>query len=188
MTGSQPAVYNSQFAICNSGPPMSITPQPVDPALREELVAYLDGELDSQQSRRIEERLANEPDVRRAMQGLDRTWQMLDELEKPSLGEDFTRSTLEMAAVAAEADLSEAQEKAPRRGVLRWGMLGGGVVAACLAGFAAVALLSPDPNQQLVQDLPVLDHFDQYRQVDSIDFLRMLEHEKLFTEDMRDAP
>ena len=92
---------------------------PHDPAndeaqLREELVAYLDGELDAEQSRRIEQRAAVEPDARRMLEEFDRTWHMLDELDALPTSEDFTRTTLEMVAVAAAEDAEKA--KAERRG------------------------------------------------------------------------
>jgi anti-sigma factor RsiW len=166
---------------------MSYSRDNIDPALREELVAYLDGELDAPASRRIEELLAGDPNVRSALQGLDRTWQILDQLDAPEIDESFTRTTLEMAAVAAESDADEARRTAPRRRRLRWVLAGGGLVAACAAGFLGVALFAPDPNQQVLQDLPILERFDQYRQVEGIDFLRMLQREKLFTEDLDDG-
>ena len=61
----------------------SMSPDPVndEAQLREELVAYLDGELDGEQSRRIEQRAAAEPEARRMLQELDRAWHMLDELD-----------------------------------------------------------------------------------------------------------
>ena len=41
------------------------------------------------------------------------------------------------------------------------GMMGfGGLLAASAAGFMAVAWLTPDPNRQLVEDLPVLENLD----------------------------
>jgi anti-sigma factor RsiW len=166
---------------------MSNGPKPVDPALREELVAYLDGELDAQECRRIEALLAGDADVRRAIQGLDRTWQMLDELEPAAVGEDFTRTTLEMTAVAAAADAAATERIVPRRRRFRWLLAGGGVAAAALAGFLAVTALTPDPNRQVLRDLPLLENLDQYRRVDSIEFLRMLQEEKLFTEEGDDG-
>ena len=62
-----------------------------------------------------------------------------------------------------------------------------GLVGAAAAGFLIVASLIPDPNAQLLQDLPILENFDQYREIDSIDFLRALNDEKLFAEDADDG-
>ena len=77
----------------------------LDPAIQEQLVAYLDGELDADASRRVEEWLANDPRVRAALQRLDRTWELLDELETPLVRDGFTQTTLEMVAVAAAKDV-----------------------------------------------------------------------------------
>ena len=166
---------------------MSQEPDNDDLELREELVAYLDGELDAEQSRRIEHRLANEPEVRLALQELDRTWHLLDELDAPTIDEGFTRTTLEMVALAAVDDASRIRAEAPRRRRRCWLAAVGGLAAAALVGFALVGLLAPDPNTQLLQDLPLIENLDQYRQIDNIEFLRMLSREKLFTEDIDDG-
>jgi len=164
---------------------------PHDPAndqaqLREELVAYLDGELDAEQSRQIEQRAAAEPDARRMLQELDRTWQMLDALDAPPTSEEFTRTTLEMVALAAVKDAEEAQAEAPRRRLRARLWAATGLVGAAAAGFFIVTGLIPDPNAQLLQDLPILENYDQYREIGSIDFLRALSDAKLFTEDADD--
>jgi anti-sigma factor RsiW len=166
---------------------MSYDPANDEGQLREELVAYLDGELDAEQSRRIEMRASEEPDARRMLEELDRTWHMLDELDVPATSEDFTRTTLEMVALAAVGDAEKVKAEAPtkrRRTALR---AAAGLIAAAAAGFLIVATLAPDPNSRLLQDLPILENFDQYRQVDSVDFLRALNKNNLFPEDTDDA-
>jgi hypothetical protein len=167
---------------------MSHDPAPFDARLHEELVAYLDGELDPAGSRRIEELLANDPRVRHTVHGLDCTWQLLDELDRPEVAQDFTKTTLEMVVVAAEEDVVRQQSDAPRRRRRRRLLIGGGVLAAGLAGFLVVAMFTSNPNRQLLQDLPILENFDSYRQVDGIEFLRMLSRERLFTEDSEESP
>jgi hypothetical protein len=156
--------------------------------LPEELVAYLDGEMDASESRRLEERLANEPDLRRALEELERTWNLLDELEPPPLDEDFTRTTLEMVAVAADEDASCRRAEAPRRRRRRWIAAAVGLLAAAAAGLGGVALLAPDPNAQLRRDLPILESLNQYRQVDGVDFLRLLVRDKVFADDADETP
>ncbi len=44
----------------------------------------------------------------------------------------------------------------------------------------AVAL--HDPDRQLLQDLPLLENLDEYRQIGSIEFLHRLRDEGLFSE------
>ena len=157
-----------------------------DPSLEEQLVAYLDGELDPKASQRIEELLANDPQVRQTLQQLDRTWDLLDELDQPPIGDRFTQTTLEMVAVAATEDAQRAQAAIPRRRLRRLFIVAGSLLAAGLAGFLTTAMVRSAPNRQLVRDLPILENLDNYRLVDSIEFLRMLDKEGLFAEENGD--
>ena len=190
---------------------MSYDPAGDSAQLREELVSYLDGELDAEQSRRIEERAAAEPDARRMLEELDRTWHMLDALDAPATSEDFTRTTLEMVALAAAEDVQKAQAEAPRRHLRARLRAAAGLVGAAAAGFLIVAglifqsehtalprgnaattfhvatSLVPDPNAQLLQDLPILENLDQYRETNGVDFLHALNDGKLFAEDVLPA-
>jgi hypothetical protein len=159
---------------------MNSDPSNTELPLDEQLVAYLDGELDAESGRRIEALLASDPDVRRRLQSLERTWDLLDELDAAPVGEPFTQTTLEMVAVAAHEDVERSRAEAPlRRRRWLW-TIGGSLLAAVAVGFLAVAVLWPDPNRQLLQDLPVLENFDEYRQVESIEFLHELRKKGLF--------
>jgi hypothetical protein len=146
------------------------TAQPLD----EQLVAYLDGELDPEGRRRIEELLATDADVRRRVQEMERTWELLDGLDVAPAGERFTQTTLEMVAVAARQDVEQSMAEAPRRRRRRRWLLGGGLLAAAAAGFFSLWMLWPDPNRELIENLPVLENLDEYRQIDDVEFLNML--------------
>lgn len=172
---------------------MSHDPNHTDPdahqvTLEEQLVAYLDGELDDQSSRQVEELLASDPKVRETLEKLEGTWDLLDNLQQSQPEEVFTRSTLEMVAVAAEEEVRRQQAEAPRRRRRRRLLGGAGALAAGAAGFLAVALFWPDRNETLLEDLPVLEHYDQYRQIGDFQFLeRLLENkDKLFGEEADD--
>jgi anti-sigma factor RsiW len=159
-----------------------------DPVV-EELTAYLDGELDAPSVRAVEERLARDPAYRQQLRDLERTWDLLDRLPKSEVGEQFTRTTMEMVALAAT---EEAQRAAAERPKLerrqRWIGLATSAVALA-AGFAIGHALWPDPNRRLLEDLPVVENLDLYYQVDDVEFLRMLDREGLFRDgDSDDAP
>jgi hypothetical protein len=163
--------------------PMSQNQTDDDAPLREELVAYLDGELSAAESRRVEQRAAAQPDARRMLEEFDRTWHLLDELETPATGEDFTRTTLEMVALAAVDDAAKLKAETPRRRfrAALWGLAG--LAAAALIGFLLVQKLLPDPSAALLRDLSLLENYDEYREVGSIDFLRALSDSNLFSKD-----
>jgi anti-sigma factor RsiW len=166
---------------------MSTDPLKTESSLEEQLVAYLDGEMDAESSRRIEERLVAEPEVREALNRLERTWEMLDELGSTPVGDSFTRTTLEMVTVAAEEDVQRELAAAPLRRRRRFWLMSAGVVATAVAGFAAACLSVPNPNHQLLQDLPVLENLEEYRQIEDIKFLRMMKDAGLFAKEENDG-
>jgi anti-sigma factor RsiW len=147
------------------------------------LVAYLDGELDAEAVRGVDDRLAAEPVLRARLRQLEQPWRMLDELSAEPVAEDFTRTTLEMVATAAAEDTEQHERAARGRPSRRRWLAAGGLVGAAAAGFLAVVLLRPDPNRQLAEDLPVLEHFEAYRQTESVEFLRQLHDQGLFDEE-----
>ncbi len=159
---------------------MSQEPINAESSIEEQLVAYLDGELDGESCRHIEELLAVDPEVRRKLHWLEQTWEMLDELDTAPVGEDFTRSTMEMVALAAEEDVRKSAEEAPRRRRRKWLLCGGGMLAAGAAGFMVFVLTAANPNKELLKDLPVLENLDEYQQIQDIKFLRMLQESGLF--------
>lgn len=146
----------------------------------EELTAYLDGEMDVPAVRAVEERLARDQAYRDQLKKLERTWDLLDRLPKAEVGEQFTRTTMEMVALAATEDAQQAAAERPKlERRQRW--VGLAASAAALAvGFAIGHQLWPNPNARLLEDLPVVDNLDLYYQVDDVDFLKMLDREGLF--------
>jgi anti-sigma factor RsiW len=158
--------------------------------LEERLVAYLDGELPPEEARQVEELLATDPRARRTLERLERTWRLLDDLDREEAGERFTQSTLEMVAAAAEDDVEQQHADVPRRRLRRWLAGGAAVVAAAAAAFLLAASLQLDPdarrNRQLLEDLPLLEDLDEYRQADDIEFLRLLYQHGLFVKEAGD--
>jgi hypothetical protein len=61
-------------------------------------------------------------------------------------------------------------------------MAGGSLLAAAAAGFLALTFY-PNPNQQLIDDLPVLEKLDEYQQIDDISFLRAMYEQGVFADE-----
>jgi hypothetical protein len=162
---------------------MSKEPVNAENQLDEQLVSYLDGELDTESCRRIEELLAIDPEVRQKLHWLEQTWEILDELDATPVGDDFARTTLEMVAVAAEEDVRKDREEAPRRRRRLWILTLGVMLVACVTGYASVVLTAANSNKELLQDLPILENLDEFIQVKDIQYLRMLQKIKAFAEE-----
>ena len=58
-------------------------PQPFTDDDRDDLIAYLDGELQGAAQRRVENRLVTDPTVRAEADSLKRAWDLLDYLPRP---------------------------------------------------------------------------------------------------------
>ncbi|MCA9121366.1 MAG: hypothetical protein H6822_07890 [Planctomycetaceae bacterium] len=154
----------------------------------EELVAYLDGELDAEAVRCFDARLVTDAALREKLKQHQRTWDMLDDLPRTDVGDNFTQTTVEMVAVSVAEQVSDGERQVAQRAKLGWLIGGSCAVVAALSGYALIASILAAPNQQLVNDLRVIERFDEYRAVNDIEFLRALEREGLFTAEVLDAP
>lgn len=89
---------------------------PTDP-FEAELVAYLDGELEPAAARKVEVRLAADPDARAKATALKRTFGLLDYLPKPEPSPTFTTRTLERLPVMKASPVqSGSQQLLPNSG------------------------------------------------------------------------
>ncbi|MGE3315931.1 MAG: anti-sigma factor [Planctomycetaceae bacterium] len=148
---------------------------------RADLVAYLDGELDEATTRSIEETLAKSPVARHDVNLLLKTYELLDKLPRPSLGQEFTTRTVGVLTRDDAANQwsglsisSTFRSDAARRGAICVGWVAGLVLAA-LGGFLLTNRWIPDESRMLVEELPLIEKLDDYSKVESIEFLRELQ-------------
>jgi anti-sigma factor RsiW len=156
-------------------------------AVHEELVAYLDGELGTQEVQRVERRLADDAEYRARLNALQRAWDLLDNLPRASVDESFTQSTVKLVAVSAEEEARKTKSHSRIWRGLAWVVGTAGAVAAAWGGYVWVTGQLSQPNEQLVQDLPIIENVDLYRHAQSIEFLRDLDREGLFAQEVEDA-
>lgn len=148
--------------------------------MQERLNAYLDGELNAEESRDVEERLSKEPAWAAELQRLERAWNLLDQLPRSEVTPDFTQTTVEMIALDAAEQLAEVVRPKPRRRWFDAALLTGGAVAAGLAGYLVIDAWRPKRDDAMLRELPVLQHLDLYTRAEpgeSVEFLRMLQKE-----------
>jgi len=153
----------------------------------EEIVAYLDGELDREAALAIERRLADDPVYRARLTRLQQAWDLLDNLGRTEADENFTQSTVAMVTVKASDESTEGLHQARRRKMLGWAGLGGLAVVAAVAAFVVVDRRLNSENRALARDYPVIERIDEYSNVESVEFLKRLQMEGLFAAEVSDG-
>lgn len=156
-------------------------------AIDEEIVAYLDGELDPAAVARVERRLAEDPAYRARLAQLQRAWDLLDALQRTEADDQFTQSTVAMVAIQAEQEARTQRLKVVRRRTLGWLAAAAAVVAAAVLAYAGVQHHLSRENRALVRDLPVIERVDEYLKIDSLEFLKQLQREHLFPAEVDDG-
>ncbi len=156
-------------------------------AMDEEIVAYLDGELDREAAIAIERRLADDPAYRARLTQLQQAWDLLDNLGRTEADDNFTHSTVAMISVKASEDSAGDESRARLRKRLAWAGMGGLALVAGVAAFIAVDQRLNSANRELIRDLPVIQQIDQYSNVESVEFLKRLQKEGLFAAEVSDG-
>jgi anti-sigma factor RsiW len=148
---------------------------------RENLVAYLDGELDDESARTLEAKLNLDPNARAETEAMQQAWGLLDYLPRAEPSASFTHRTLERLA------LQTGPAHAPQRwlGGLAWAAA---VLIAAAAGFMGARWIphareASDLDEQIVRHLRVIEKVQLYDQVEDIDFLRALDQPDLFADE-----
>ncbi|MFH5802452.1 hypothetical protein [Alienimonas sp. DA493] len=142
---------------------------------RDDLVAYLDGELEGEANDRISKALASSPVARNEVEMLTRTWDLLDLLPAANPDRNFTERTLAAARSLDESvPLSERPAVHVARGAVLVAVWVVGLAAAGAVGYLAAAEWAPGPNDALVRDEPVLRDLPRLRDAQSEAFLKEL--------------
>jgi anti-sigma factor RsiW len=153
----------------------------------EELVAYMDGELDRSAAERVERKLAEDAAYRARLTQLQRAWDLLDSLQRSEADDELIHSTVAMVAVQAAEDARTQKVRIVRRRSLTAAAIVAGVGLAALLGYAAIQRRLTRDDRLLVRDLPLIERVDEYRNIDSLDFLKQLERENLFAAEVDDG-
>ena len=141
------------------------TESPLQPDISSDeslLIEYLDGELTQGDRRRVEDRLAKEPELRKALAKLEESWRCLDLLETYSTDQDLLETTLETVILVTARAISE-QTKAVRRR-FSWSSIIQPLILLLLfaVGIFVGGRLAPDKNFFLRVASPIIERLDMY--------------------------
>jgi len=175
------------------------------PAENDDLVAYLDGELDGKARQAVEVKLSLDANVRTEAESLKKVWDLLDFLPKAQPTASFTERTLErlapvtgqMPKVESPSQLSlpmPAKDTQPMPLPTSWTKRVGfglawtaAILIAVIGGYHGRGYIMPPPSRPLknpdalsLADLRVIENLDWYRHIDDYEFLLKLEASGLF--------
>jgi hypothetical protein len=145
------------------------------PDERDDLVAYVDGELPESHAQTIATKLTKSATARREVEMLEKTWELLDYLPRPEVTEQFSEKTisyirrLELKGNSWEPILVAWSARLGR--IAAYLLIASTFVAA---GYALTRWVWPDPTTRLIRDLTMAENLDEYRDVGSFEFLSQL--------------
>lgn len=156
------------------------------PEIRDDFVAYLDGELDDEATRKIEAVIAQSEVARGDMEALAQTYELLDTLERAEASDDFATRT--MATIRVDELRPDPRDSGWYRATRQGGAIA--VWAAALIGAAAVGYLTTSrwvrtPADELVEKLPLIEQLDLYTEVGNIEFLQRLSTQEALLQELR---
>lgn len=148
---------------------------------REDLVAYLDGELPDEQVQQIDRIISGSEVARHEVEALARTWEMLDVLPPAKASDDFANKTMtNLKVMEAPFQITDQWWFVYAR---RFAVAMGWILAMALCGwlgFQITRFWVPNPNEDLLNDFPVIENLDQYQDAREIEFLNELKRSSLF--------
>ncbi len=153
---------------------------------RENLAAYLDGELDDDTTRRIEAVLTASEVARNDVDLLARTYDMLDLLPRPKASSDFTQKTVATAKLEGyRKPLTQQPWFRNLRQVGIFAAYGGAMLLCGVLGYAATNQWIPQQDDLLLQQLPLIQNLDAYLEAGDIEFVRDLAAQKQLLNDIQ---
>jgi hypothetical protein len=147
----------------------------LSPDERDNLVAYVDGELPESVSRAIATKLTHSETARREVEMLKRTWELLGHLPMPQVADEFSHRTV--------TQILRPDSKSPAwdSWVGTWASWAASIVAyvilgalAAGGGYAGVRWLWPDPSARLARELSLAENLDAYLEIGTFEFLSQL--------------
>ncbi|WP_417386780.1 anti-sigma factor family protein [Gimesia sp.] len=157
----------------------------------EKLVAYLDGEVTEQEAIEVEQSLSTDEATRAHVDGLERTWELLDKLPIAKASQEFTDKTLstiktvQLEALAEEEQKRGGLSRKSKERLRRAGIAAGwtlGLACSVMLGYLLTNQWVPDESDPLLEEFSFIENLDTYSEVQSLEFLEELKKSGTFDE------
>ena len=161
---------------------------------KEELIAYLDGELPEESALRVEKSLVDDAAVRSDVEQLTKTFELLDLLPASKVSDGFAEKTLTAIRIQESVPCTKVTENTSpveksrsnvSRRAIALGIRGTaflGLMVAATAGFNGAFKQDREPIDELLTEFPVIQRLDEYQEIGDAEFLKTLSESGLFDE------
>lgn len=153
----------------------------------QELVAYLDGELEPDAADAVEQAIATDPQLQHEVDSMMRAYDLLDTLVPPQASQEFTQNTLRTVH-ALESRTAKSQTGAenvvatqplpaialtgiPTTWLAAWAA---GLVLCSAFGFMLTNRWLAPESRDIAADLPVIERLKVFQDANSVDFVEGL--------------
>jgi len=138
----------------------------------EDLVAFLDRELLPEQALRIEQRLAVDAELRKRVEDLNQSWELLDCLPESKPDSKLAETTIELVAMKLLEERKQSLKSRLKRYLVP--LLGVATLVALGLGAATASLRQSWEERQLLRTLPLITRYPDLKLIDSTEWLDQL--------------
>lgn len=147
----------------------------------DEMVVYLDGQLESEERQQLERRLLEDETARQHLAELQKSWDALDALPRASCNHSFTESTVKL--VVRDAIQTQARTASWRLPLL-W-MAGSVAIVLFLGvGFVSARQWMTQEDRALLQQMDLIENWEKYESVGDFELLERLQEEGFFSQEL----
>ncbi|MDP1560968.1 MAG: hypothetical protein Q8M16_06195 [Pirellulaceae bacterium] len=147
----------------------------------DELVVYLDGYLDDDQRRRVEQRLIEDESARENLAALQNSWDALDCLPRPTCSADFTESTMKLVV---QKELAIRPTGKWVRRSLGWMGVAATLVFSLGMGFFVTQRWQSANEREFFESYRLVRDWEKYQLIGDFEFLLRLEKEGWFAREV----
>jgi hypothetical protein len=158
--------------------------------LDEQLTAYLDGELSSEESHDLEQRLIDDESLRMRLAELRKSYELLDELPETPYDQRFTQSTIEH--IIRDVRGVQPAEVLPAPTMLPVGWLSKnsrfliGLVGVAVAAMVAAFLIRKTESNRQLQELGLVSNLSGWMDVNELEIATKLSEETFVIECLKE--